>query len=290
MGLYRDEGIVLRTHKLGESDRIVSIFTKGRGKVRAVAKGVRKTKSRFGARLEPPTHLQLLFYEGRELDIVTQAETVDHFRTIRDDLDRLTRAVSMLEAVDQLGLEGEPNEPLYQMLLGALRALVGPPAGRSWCPPSSSRSSPSRASGRWSTSASSAAPPRRSSLRPRLRRHALPGPPAWRVALTGGARAPQRHPRRSPGIGAQRRPLRRHARGRAPVDPRGRAPPRAPPPLDRGLRPRVATALPLRRVGAAVGVSGAAGGAGRVGRGRGSSCFAASSHCIHAIASGSHWM
>lgn len=124
MGLYRDEGIVLRTHKLGESDRIVSILTRQHGKVRAVAKGVRKTKSRFGARLEPPTHLQLLFYEGRELDIVTQAETVDHFRAIRDDLDRLTRGVSMLEAADQLGLEGEPNEPLFQMLLGALRALA----------------------------------------------------------------------------------------------------------------------------------------------------------------------
>jgi DNA repair protein RecO (recombination protein O) len=123
MGLYRDEGIVLRTHKLGESDRIVSILTRGRGKVRAVAKGVRKTKSKFGARLEPPSHAQLLFYEGRELDIVTQAETVDHFRPIRDDLDRLTRAVSMLEAADQLGLEGEPNEPLFTMLLGALRAL-----------------------------------------------------------------------------------------------------------------------------------------------------------------------
>ncbi len=125
MGLYRDEGIVLRTHKLGESDRIVSILTRQHGKVRAVAKGVRKTKSRFGARLEPPTHLQLLFYEGRELDIVTQAESIDHFRAIRDDLDRLTRAVSMLEACDQLGLEGEPNPALYQMLLGALRALAG---------------------------------------------------------------------------------------------------------------------------------------------------------------------
>jgi DNA repair protein RecO (recombination protein O) len=125
MGLYRDEGIVLRTHKLGEADRIVSILTRGHGKVRAVAKGVRKTKSRFGARLEPPTHLALLFYEGRELDIVTQADTIDHFRAIRDDLDRLTRAVSMLEAADQLGLEGEPNPPLYQMLLGALRALAG---------------------------------------------------------------------------------------------------------------------------------------------------------------------
>jgi DNA repair protein RecO (recombination protein O) len=125
MGLYRDEGIVLRTHKLGEADRIVSVFTRQRGKVRAVAKGVRKTKSRFGARLEPPTHVQLQLYEGRDLDTITQAETVDHFRAIRDDLDRLTRAVSMLEAVDQLGLEGEPNAPLYQMLVGALRALAG---------------------------------------------------------------------------------------------------------------------------------------------------------------------
>ena len=123
MALYRDEGIVLRTYKLGESDRIVSILTRGHGKVRAVAKGVRKTKSRFGSRLEPCSHVQLLFYEGRELDIVTQAETIDHFRPIRDDLDRLTRAVSMLEAADQLGLEGEPNDPLFQMLLGALKAL-----------------------------------------------------------------------------------------------------------------------------------------------------------------------
>ncbi len=116
---------MLRTHKLGEADRIVSVLTRNHGKVRAVAKGVRKTKSRFGARLEPPTHLQLLFYEGRELDIVTQAESIDHFRAIRDDLDRLTRAVSMLEAADQLGLDGEPNPDLYQMLVGALRALAG---------------------------------------------------------------------------------------------------------------------------------------------------------------------
>jgi DNA repair protein RecO (recombination protein O) len=126
MGLYRDEGIVLRTHKLGEADRIISVLTRNHGKVRAVAKGVRKTKSRFGARVEPPTHLQLQVYEGRgELHIIDQAETIDHFRAIRDDLDRLTRAVSMLEAADQLGLEGEPNPPLFQMLLGALRALAG---------------------------------------------------------------------------------------------------------------------------------------------------------------------
>ena len=124
MALYRDQGIVLRTYKLGEADRIVSFMTERHGKVRAVAKGVRKTKSKFGARLEPPTHVALQLYEGRELDIVTQAETVDHFRTIREDLDRLTRAVTMLEAVDQLSLEREPNPELYKMLVGGLKAIA----------------------------------------------------------------------------------------------------------------------------------------------------------------------
>ena len=122
--LYRDEGVVLRTYKLGEADRIVVFCTRGRGKVRAVAKGVRKTKSKFGARLEPMSHVALQLYEGRELDIVTQAESIDHFRAIRDDLDRITRASSMLEAVDQMSQEGASNPRLYQMLLGGLRALA----------------------------------------------------------------------------------------------------------------------------------------------------------------------
>ena len=123
--LYHDRGVVLRTYKLGEADRIVSILTRGHGKVRAVAKGVRKTKSRFGGRLEPASHVDLLLYEGRgELDIVSQAETIDHFRPLRDDLDRLARAVSMLEAADQLALEREANARLYEMLVGALRTLA----------------------------------------------------------------------------------------------------------------------------------------------------------------------
>ncbi|MGI9118532.1 MAG: DNA repair protein RecO [Acidimicrobiales bacterium] len=123
MALYRDRGIVLRTYKLGEADRIVSFATERHGKVRAVAKGVRKTKSKFGGRLEPISHVALQLYEGRELDIVTQAEGLDHFRAIREDLDRLTRAVTLLEAVDQLSMEREPNPELYRMLLGALRSL-----------------------------------------------------------------------------------------------------------------------------------------------------------------------
>jgi DNA repair protein RecO (recombination protein O) len=121
--LYRDRGVVLRTIKLGEADRIVTLLTEGHGKVRAVAKGVRKTKSRFGARLEPTSHVALLMYEGRELDIVTQTDGIEHFRTVREDLDRLAKATSLLEAVDQLVQEHSPNARLYQMLLGALRAL-----------------------------------------------------------------------------------------------------------------------------------------------------------------------
>jgi DNA repair protein RecO (recombination protein O) len=123
--LYRDEGIVLRTYKLGEADRIVVLLTRGRGKVRAVAKGVRKTRSKFGARLEPTSHIAVQLYEGRELDIVTQAESLDHFRAIRDDLDRIGRASAMLETADQLAQEGEVNPRLFQMLLGALRTLAG---------------------------------------------------------------------------------------------------------------------------------------------------------------------
>jgi DNA repair protein RecO (recombination protein O) len=123
--LYRDHGIVLRTYKLGEADRIIVFMTKDRGKVRAVAKGVRKTRSKFGSRLEPMSHVAVQLYEGRELDIVTQAESVDHFRPIRDDLDRITRGSTMLEAVDQMALDREPNPRLYQMLLGALRTLAG---------------------------------------------------------------------------------------------------------------------------------------------------------------------
>ena len=121
---YRTHGIVLRTYKLGEADRIVVLVTPDRGMVRSVAKGVRKTRSKFGSRLEPMSHIALQLHEGRgELQLITQVESVDHFRTIREDLDRLTKALAMLEAVDQVALQDEPAPELYRMLLGALRTL-----------------------------------------------------------------------------------------------------------------------------------------------------------------------
>lgn len=124
MALYRDQGVVLRTIKLGESDRIVTLATEHHGKVRAVAKGIRKTKSRFGGRLEPITNVALLLYEGRQLDTITQAETLDHFRAIREDLSRVGKATAMLEAVDHVVQERESNARLYTMLVGALRSLA----------------------------------------------------------------------------------------------------------------------------------------------------------------------
>jgi DNA repair protein RecO (recombination protein O) len=119
--------VVLRTYRLGEADRIVVLMTQGEGKVRAVAKGVRKTKSRFGGRLEPFTHVDLSLYRGRELDIITQAEVVDPFRSLREDYDRVVVGTAMLEAVDQVAQEREGAVRVFLLLVRALRALdVGP--------------------------------------------------------------------------------------------------------------------------------------------------------------------
>jgi DNA repair protein RecO (recombination protein O) len=123
VSLYRDEGVVLRTIRLGEADRIVTLVTKGHGKVRAVAKGVRRTTSRFGGRLEPLSHVSMLCWQGRELDIVNQAEVTDAFRTVREDLSRMSKAFTVLEVVDQLAQERHANPRLYDMVVGALRAL-----------------------------------------------------------------------------------------------------------------------------------------------------------------------
>ena len=123
MTLYRDEGVVLRTQKLGEADRIVTLLTRRHGKVRAVAKGVRRTKSKFGSRLEPFTHVDLQCYQGRELDIVTQAEIVSSYAGLSGDYGRYTAGTAMLETVDRFTEEREPALRLFLLLAGALKAL-----------------------------------------------------------------------------------------------------------------------------------------------------------------------
>ena len=125
MGLYRDEAIVLRTQKLGEADRIITLLTRNSGRVRAVAKGVRRTSSRFGSRLEPFTHVDLQLAEGRSLDVVTQAETLSPFGgRIGADYERYTAGTVMLETAERLVVEEkEPSLQQFLLLVGALRAM-----------------------------------------------------------------------------------------------------------------------------------------------------------------------
>ncbi len=123
MALYRDEAVVLRTYKLAEADRIVVLYSRGRGKIRAVAKGVRRTKSKFGSKLEPASMVQLQLYEGRNLDIITQAERIVAFQNLRSNLDSYGRAALLLEVIDSAVAEGEENPALYKVLAGALQEL-----------------------------------------------------------------------------------------------------------------------------------------------------------------------
>ncbi len=127
MNLYRDEAIVLRTQKLGEADRIITFLTRHTGRVRAVGKGVRRTKSKFGSRLEPFMHVDVQLARGRSLDIVTQAETLSPFgEAICGDYARYTAGTAMLETAERLVVEEmEPAVSQYLLLVGGLRVLAG---------------------------------------------------------------------------------------------------------------------------------------------------------------------
>jgi DNA repair protein RecO (recombination protein O) len=122
---YRDDGVVLRTQKLGEADRIITLLTRQNGRVRAVAKGVRRTKSRFGARLEPFTHVDVLIHPGRSLDVITQAEVIRPYGApLVADYPRYTAGIAMLETAERLTpVEKEPAIRQFLLLIGGLRAL-----------------------------------------------------------------------------------------------------------------------------------------------------------------------
>lgn len=117
---------MLRTQKLGEADRIISLMTRENGRVRAVAKGVRRTSSKFGGRLEPFMHVDVQIWQARSLDIVTQADTVvPYARSIVSHYPRYTVGTAMLETVERLTPdEGQPAPQQFLLLLGALRTLA----------------------------------------------------------------------------------------------------------------------------------------------------------------------
>ena len=127
MSLYRDEGVVLRVQKLGEADRIITVLTRRHGRVRAVAKGVRRTRSKFGATVEPFSHVDLQLFAGRNLDIVVQAESLTAYGSaLVTDYGRYTAATAVLETAERLTAEErEPSLRLFLLVVGALRALTG---------------------------------------------------------------------------------------------------------------------------------------------------------------------
>ena len=133
---YRDDGVVLRTQKLGEADRIITLLTRHHGRVRAVARGIRRTKSRFGGRLEPFTHVDVMVHNGRSLDVITQAEVIRAYGTpMASDYPKYTAGTAMLETAERFTpVEKEPAIRQFLLLIGGLRALgdaidPGDPAG-----------------------------------------------------------------------------------------------------------------------------------------------------------------
>jgi DNA repair protein RecO (recombination protein O) len=132
-GSLKTEGIVLRSLRFGEADRILHLYTPDRGRVSAIAKGVRRAKSRFGGRLEPFFRLHLVLYEGRsELLTVTSAETIAGHPRLREDAGALDGAARACEAVARVFDDGDPHRGVYHLLANELALLDGDPqrAGR----------------------------------------------------------------------------------------------------------------------------------------------------------------
>jgi DNA repair protein RecO (recombination protein O) len=127
---YKTEAVVLRSFRLGEADRVLHLYTRARGRVGAVAKGVRKTKSRFGARLEPFSHVELLLHQGSgELHTVTGASLLDPHRPTREDRYRLSVGLVGAEAMLRLFVEQEENERAFEAVTRFLAAADAIPAG-----------------------------------------------------------------------------------------------------------------------------------------------------------------
>ena len=122
---YNTEGIILRRRNLGEADSIFTVFSDGEGKFDAIAKGVRKAKSRMRGHLEPLTRTRMLVARGRTLDVFAQAETVASYRLLREDLERGAAALYCAELVDRFTAERMEHPGLYRLILEVLDALEG---------------------------------------------------------------------------------------------------------------------------------------------------------------------
>ena len=117
---YKTEAVVLKQMPLGEAARILTFYTPDMGKLRAVARGVRRPKSRLGGHLELLNRVSVSLAHGRNLDVVTEAQVLQGFRGVRDDLQTLSRALYLAELIDTFSSEQSANRPLYRLLVDAL--------------------------------------------------------------------------------------------------------------------------------------------------------------------------
>lgn len=128
--LYRAEAIVIRRRDWGEADRLLTLYTREQGKIQAVAKGARKPTSRKSGHVELFTRVQLLIARARSIDIITQAETVESYRELRESLERSTLAHYFAELLDRFTGEAQADPGLYELLTAALRRLCTEPDAR----------------------------------------------------------------------------------------------------------------------------------------------------------------
>ena len=121
--ISHQEGVVLRSYPFGEADRVVVLLSPGRGKLRTVARGVRRVRSRLRGRLEPFCRVELVLYRGRELDLITSATVVAAYPQLRSDLDRLLAASTMVNAVDAVAQPEQRSGSLFALLTESLEVL-----------------------------------------------------------------------------------------------------------------------------------------------------------------------
>lgn len=117
---YHCEALTLKQAPFGEADLLVTLFSRERGKLRAIAKGARRSNSKLVGHLEPITHVRLALNRGRDLDYVTQAQVIDSFPAVKNDLQAIARGFYVAELVDGFGSEAHQNLPLYDLALATL--------------------------------------------------------------------------------------------------------------------------------------------------------------------------
>ena len=125
--VYKTEAIVLKHIPLGEADYLLTLYTPDNGKIKAVARGSRRIKSRLGGHVEPLMHTSFVLNTGRNLDVVNQAEVIEGFRSIREDIQSLNLALYMVELVDHITEENEPNQPIYKLMLDCMHSIANDP-------------------------------------------------------------------------------------------------------------------------------------------------------------------